>query len=107
MKKMMLLVALMIGASIFVNANTLQDQDPTAITEKTTAVMEDEGYAVVKMDALNAKVKETIQNYSNDFTVKALSYNSDKKLTKVTLVSKADNSEKVVILDNEGKEVKE
>lgn len=100
-KSMMLAIAIVLGTSAFANVNS-----PLNESNAITAVSQtnDDGYVDVKFEDLNEKVQTAVQGYTEAFDVTALAYNAEKKLTKVTLSSKADKSVKVVILDDEGKE---
>ena len=71
------------------------------------SVQAPDGYSEVKLESLNAEIQEAVKGFEASYTVKTLAYNKDKKQAKVTLVSKSDQSEKTVFLDEKGKEVKE
>ncbi len=100
-KTMMLAIAIVFGTSAFasVQSSINEGNAVPAINQST-----DDGYKDVKIEELNEKVQAAIQGYAELYDLAALSYNADKKLTKVTLSSKEDQSLKVVILDDEGKE---
>lgn len=101
MKTVVLAIALMIGAGITTFAQA-------EVTEKATienVVLQEDVYVKISFNDLNSNVQNAITKLSEQFTVKELAYNVEKKLTKVTLVSKADESEKIVILDDEGKTI--
>ncbi len=106
MKKIMLSVAFVASTLMFANAQT-----PQKTTQTSTAIVKvaqaENDFKEVKLESLNEKVQATIKSFSETYTMKALAYNAEKKLTKVTLVSKADSKEKVILLDEQGKEVKE
>lgn len=100
-KFMMLAIAIVFGTSVFANVQSSSSENTIiAAIGQTT----EDGYVDVKFEDLNEKVQATIQGYLELYDVTALAYNADKKLTKVSLSSKADQSVKVVILDEEGKE---
>ena len=103
MKKVLLSIMLTVGAYTFTCAQApIVDENPTV-----TVAQEDDGYKDVKLEDLSEKVQSAIKdNYSN-YTVKSTSYNEEKKLAKVTFTSKEDQSEKIVILNEEGEELKE
>ena len=104
MKTLFLSLALVLGTFAFANAQ--QDVKTTQETATVAVVAQQEdGYADVKLDALSEKVQTAIKANYADYTVKSTAFNAEKKLAKVVLVSKADKSEKTVILDEEGKEV--
>ncbi len=102
MKAVILSVAMLMGTMIYASANVTKD----VVGSEVVAVQQD-GFVDVKIESLNAKVQEAVKGFEDTYTVKSLAYDTAKKQTKVTLVAKADNAEKTVILDDEGKEVKE
>lgn len=101
MKTMALAIALMLG----VGMSTYALQEATAKTTIESVAQQEDVYVKISFDDLNSSVQSAITKLSEEYTVKELAYNVEKKLTKVTLISKADQSEKIVILDDEGKEV--
>jgi hypothetical protein len=107
MKKLFLSIVMIIGFSVFCNAQTVPTvQTNQAGVKVSVAVSEEDGYQAVKMEELSQVVQDAIKNNYTDLTVKALAYNAEKKLTKVTFVT-ANGENKVVILNEEGKEFKE
>lgn len=103
---MLLSLAIMAGVSIFANAGNVKEGVSVCSEAVVVASDDDEdGFVEVKTEDLNDNVKKAIEAYSETDTVKTLAYNTEKKLTKVVFVSKADNSEKEVIFNDEGKEV--
>ncbi len=105
MKKTILSVALAVAACAFASAQAPQQQTTAKKAEATNVAQQDE-YKDVKIETLTPKVQEAVKAFEKTCTVKSIGFNETKKLTKVTLVSKADKSEKVAILDETGKEVK-
>ena len=108
-KEVFLSVAFMLFIFGFANANTNKEAS-TSNGKTVEAVVSDllqDEFKVVKLEELNEKVQKAVNVFQEAYTTKSLAYNETKKQTKVTLILKADNSEKVVILDEEGKEVKE
>lgn len=101
-KSTMLAIAIILGTSAFASVNSNPLNEDNAI--ETVSQTNDDGFVAVKFGDLNEKVQAAIQGYTEAFDVTALAYNAEKKLTKVTLSSKADQSVKIVILDDEGKE---
>ncbi|GAB6123705.1 hypothetical protein [Dysgonomonas termitidis] len=101
MKLMMLAIAIVFGTSAFANVQSSSSENNATVAISQT---NDDGYVEVKLEDLNEKVQAAIKGYTESYDVSALGYNADKKLTRVTLSSKADQSIKVVILDDEGKE---
>ena len=107
MKKIMLSMALLMCVCLFANAQDSKEQANAVIAMESEIVTSDDGYKVVKIEELNAKVQEALKTFSETYTVKDVAYNVDKKLTKVTLVSKENLKEtKTVVLNEDGKEVK-
>ncbi len=107
MKALVLSVAVLLGASIYANAGVSQTK--TADSNISTVAVLDQkqdGYVDVKIESLNAEVQEAVRAFETNYTVKNLAFDKAKKLTKVTLISKADKKEKVVILNEQGKEIK-
>lgn len=64
-----------------------------------------EPYEVVEVDDLNEKVQAVITGYRSEYSIKLLEYNESKKLTRVTLEEQDTQIEKVVVLDDNGKEI--
>lgn len=104
MKKLIFSALILMSSAAFVNA-----QIPAQTQAPSTEQSQCEGEFVSgTLTALGAPVQDAIQALASDaFTVKGVEYNNAKELTRVTLVSKADKSEKCVILDNAGKEITE
>lgn len=101
---MMMAVALIVGTTAFANVESTSTID---INEVSIVQTNDDGYASVKLEELNEKVQATIQTYVETYEVAELTYHAERKLTKVTLVDRTDHSEKVVVLDDEGKETED
>ncbi len=102
MKKVFLIVAVALMTGAFANAQ-VSNVNPQPVA---TVVAQDE-YKEVKLEDLSPKAQETVKAYLVTYDVKAVTYNAAKKLAKVTLSAKADGTEKVVILNEEGQEVTE
>lgn len=68
-------------------------------------VMEEE-FKEVSLTSLNANVQTAINAYADAYEVKKLEFDESAKQTRVTLTDKESKAEKVVVLDEEGKEVK-
>lgn len=100
-KTMMLAIAIVFGTSAFANVQSLSSENNTVVAINQA---NDDEYVDVKFEDLNEKVQTTIQGYTESYDVTALAYNAEKKFTRVTLTAKSDQSIKVVILDDEGKE---
>jgi hypothetical protein len=101
MKTMMLAIAIVFGTSAFANVQSLSSENNAVVAINQ---INDDEYVDVKFEDLNEKVQATIQGYTESYDVTALAYNAEKKFTRVTLTAKSDQSIKVVILDDEGKE---
>ncbi|MDR2920654.1 MAG: hypothetical protein LBV72_14980 [Tannerella sp.] len=104
MKKVFLSVAILASTCFFVSATGVFA--PANVTEIAIMINQDGDFTEVKLESLNENVQKAIGAYTEECTVKEIGYNAEKKLTKVVFASKDDQSEKVVILDDEGKEVK-
>lgn len=100
-RTMMLAVVVVLGTSAFANTQSSLTENDVIVA---VSQVNDDGYEEVKFEDLNEKVQAAIQGYTELYDVKALAYNAEKKLTRVTLSLISDQSIKVVILDDEGKE---
>lgn len=99
MKKVILALVIATGSFAFANA---QGEAPVATQTETVAAQE--GYKTVSVGDLSPVVQEAIKTIAGDTCeVKTVEFDAAKELTKVTFVVKADNSEKVVVLNKEGK----
>ena len=103
MKKVILIIALV--ASLIAMSNV---QEMNAMSEQpTTAIIwGDDGYVDIKFEDLTLAVQASVTSFKLEYDVKALKYNAEKKLTKVVLIKKDDQTAKTVYLDDEGKRVK-
>lgn len=101
MKKLILSIAIIAGVLIMSNINTANASEQPTITIS----FEDDGYVEVKIDDLNENVKNAISEIAVTYDVKTVKYNSEKKLTKVIGTNKEDQTEKVFIFNDEGKDV--
>ena len=102
MKKMILTIAMIAGMTAICNIQTLQ-----AVSQfQIESVSQDEnGFVEVKLEELNPEVQSAVNALLVDYDLKVLKHNAEKQLTKVVLISKQDQSEKKVLLDEKGKEV--
>lgn len=73
---------------------------------EVTFVQQNDEWKAVNVADLSASVQEVIKSQAETYDVKAVLYNATTKQAKVTFVAKADKSEKVVVYDEAGKEVK-
>lgn len=104
MKTFVLSIALMMAGSVVSFGHNAQGFDnPQDTTEAVVQQEQEDVYTEVALTDLNEKVQTAINSLTDAYTIKALGYNAEKKLTKVTLISKVDEKESVVILDDEGK----
>lgn len=101
MKTIVLAIALMVGTGV----TTYAQQEMSVNTPIESVAQQEEVFVKIAFDDLNDNVKAAITKLAEEYNIKELGYNVEKKLTKVSLISKADESESVVILDDEGKEV--
>ncbi len=105
MKK--ILIPIVMAAMTLVCASAVNVQTNVKNVQETSINQTDDGFKTVKLEELNTQVQAAIKGYDANYTIKSLTYNAEKSLTKVTLISKTDSKEKVVILNAEGKEVKD
>ncbi len=104
MKKLILSAALIMATVSFAIAQLSIERVHPAGTEVT--VIQQEEWKQVELSALNEKQQAAVKAHEQTCDVKKIEYNASTHQAKVTLVTKADKSEKTVILDAEGKEVK-
>lgn len=104
MKKIILFAILLVGGISFASAQC--DSTKVQTTDSTEQVVSTDNYKEVALTDLSAVVQTAVTNLAGDtFDVKKVEFDADKEVTKVTLTKKDDQSEKVVILDKEGKDV--
>jgi hypothetical protein len=104
MKRFFLSAVMVVGFCVFCNAQTVQTVQSGE--NAVVAVSTDDDYKEVKMEELSQVVQDAIKNNYTDLKVKTLAYDAEKKLTKVTFEA-PNGEERVVILNEEGKEQKE
>ena len=103
MKKVVLFAAILIGCVVFANARITVSSENTAILQVTT-----DEYKEVAMADLNQIIQDAVKELAGEtYDVKKVEFDAEKELTKITLLNKEDESEKTVILNKEGKEVKD
>lgn len=102
MKKVILSVAIITGLVISTNVQKVHaiDEQPSV-----TMILGDDGFVDVQLQDLSEAVQAAVSAFTQEYDITALKYNAEKQLTKVKLTKKDDQSEKVVYLDAEGKEV--
>jgi len=99
---------LVIAVAVFMSVGTMafaQSNDSMADNQVATQVVQD-AFKEVKLENLGEKVQAAVNAYNEAYTVKKLELDEAQKLARVTLEDKSTKSEKVVVLDEEGKEVK-
>lgn len=101
MKKIIFAIVVFINVAVF----TFAQIGITHSIENIPVAVILEPYKVVEVDDLNEKVQETITGYKSVYSIKLLEYNESKKQTRVTLEEQDTQTEKVIVLDDEGKEV--
>jgi len=103
MKKVILFAILLVGCVAFANAQcTTKSQ--TSSTEQVVAAGD---YKEVALTDLSDVIQKAVNTIAGDtFDIKKVEFNADAELTRVTFANKADASEKIVILDKAGNEVK-
>ena len=110
-KELFLSVAIMVGAFACANANQNEVNSNVEATEVVETIVTDDliqdEYKEIELEELSEKVQEAVNAFQEEYTVQSLAYNETKNQTKVTLISKADSSEKIVILNEEGEEITE
>lgn len=102
MKKLVLAVAMFMSVASLTFAQPLLSS--VVIVSATEAMQDD--FKEVSVENLNDNVKATVTGYEEGYTVKKLEYSDSLKQTRVTLEDKSSKAEKIVILDDDGKEVK-
>lgn len=103
MKKIILSLALIAGMTAMTN---LQRLNASNQIQSEVAVQQDEdGFVEVKLENLTPEVQEVVKSLLADNDLKHLKYNAEKQLTKVILTSKDNQTEKIVLLDAEAKEL--
>lgn len=107
MKAIVLSLGLIFGSVMFVGAQTVND-DTKGITQQEVVAVAQEPveWEEVKMENCNEKVQVAIKTLEESYNVKTIAFNKTTNQTKVSLVSKADATEKSVILNEEGEEAK-
>lgn len=103
MKKIILFAILSVGYVTFTNAQSATEPQTVSVEQ----VVASDDYKEVALADLCEAVQEAVKNLAGEtFEVKKIEFNAENELTKVTFTNKEDASEKCVILDKEGSEVK-
>lgn len=104
MKKMILCLAVLAGGFTAVVANDLV----VLSAVNNVVVAGNEEFQAIEFKDLNETVQKAIVTLAGDaYDVKKLEFDKTKELTRVTLQEKGTETQKVVVLDKEGKEVTE
>ena len=103
MKKLILTVAIFAGAYTTSVAYAAINQNATS----TIAVVSQEEWKEVKLEELSETIQKAVKDFAGElYNIAKLEFNEAAEQIRLTLNSKEDNSQKIVILDKEGKEVK-
>lgn len=79
-----------------------EEQKPSA---EISYGMQDDGFVTIKFEELNENVQAAVRVIADKYDVTALTYNGEKKITKVIGTGKEDKSEKIFYLNDKGEEV--
>jgi len=101
MKKMILSFALIAGMFLITNLNVANASEKPSIS----IVTEDDGFVEVRLQDLNEKIQASINDLTTEYDVKTLKYNEEKKLAKVVLIKKDDQSTKKVYFNENGEKI--
>lgn len=101
MKKMILSFALIAGMFLITNLNVANASEKPSIS----IVTEDDGFVEVRLQDLNEKIQASINELTTEYDVKTLKYNEEKKLAKVVLIKKDDQSTKKVYFNENGEKI--
>lgn len=81
------------------------EQEETPSAEIVYSVsQDDDGFVEVKLEDLNEKVQAAINALKETYDIEVIKYNAEKQITKVKVVSKADQTKKKIYFDNDGVE---
>ena len=104
MKKMILCLAVLAGGFTAAVANDLV----VLSTVNSEVVVGNEEFEAIEFKDLSETVQKAIVTLAGDtYEVKKLEFEKTKEQTRVTLQEKGTETEKVVVLDKDGKEVTE
>lgn len=101
MKKMILSIAVIAGMFLMTNLNVATASEKPTIS----IVAEDDGFVEVRLQDLNERVQASINALANEYDVEALKYNAEKKLTKVVLIKKDDQSTEKLYFNDNGEKI--
>lgn|SRR5690554_1377845 len=101
MKKIILSVAIIAGVITTTSIQTADAGERTIVN----VVYENDGFVDVKLEDLNEQVQTAINELTSEYDIQALKYSNEKKLTKVKLTKRDDQSSKTVYFNDEGEQV--
>ena len=101
MKKMILSIAVIAGMFLMTNLNVATASEKPSIS----IVTEDDGFVEVRLQDLNEKIQTSINALTSEYDVQTLKYNEEKKLAKVVLIKKDDQSTKKVYFNENGEKI--
>ena len=87
-------IAVIAGMFLMTNLNVATASEKPSIS----IVTEDDGFVEVRLQDLNEKIQTSINALTSEYDVQTLKYNEEKKLAKVVLIKKDDQSTKKCIL---------
>lgn len=99
---------LVLAVAVFTTMGSFALVQAVPETNKTPLVAEvvENDYKEVSMSSLNERVQTTIKSYEASYDVEKIERSATKSMTRVTLKEKNSTMKKVVILNDEGNEVK-
>ena len=101
MKKMILSIAVIAGMFLMTNLNVATASEKPSIS----IVTEDDGFVEVRLQDLNENIQTSINALTSEYDVQTLKYNEEKKLAKVVLIKKDDQSTKKVYFNENGEKI--
>ncbi len=101
MKKIILSVAIIAGVITTTSIQTADAGERPIVN----VVYENDGFVDVKLEDLNEQVQTAINELTSEYDIQALKYSNEKKLTKVKLTKRDDQSSKTVYFSDEGEQV--
>ncbi len=101
MKKMILSFVVIAGMFLMTNSNVANASEKPSIS----IVTEDDGFVEVRLQDLNEKIQASINDLTSEYDVQTLKYNEEKKLTKVVLIKKDDQTTKKVYFNENGEKI--
>lgn len=109
MKKLLFTLAVLMsaGTATFAQSNDSipQPTEVTEVAEVAIAQIAENPYKEVAIENLNETLQAAVNSYNEAYTVKKIECNESEKLVRVTMEDKETNTEKVITLNEEGKEV--